>query len=130
MNFNVAREEKRMFTTLPNKTYEDKVALYNAMQNPDETIKSMINKEFDIVDVTCQFVDFEDEDTGEIRSTPQIIITSSSGITYKATSNGVYNALQQIFNIFGHPSTWESPITVTPLEVPCKGGSYTTLKVV
>ena len=96
---------------------KDKVALYNATNNPTARLKSMINKPIKVKDVFVEVVQCVNKDTGEVKKCPRTVLIDDKGNSYTAVSLGVFSALRKLFAIFGTPDVWEKPITVTPIGV-------------
>lgn len=107
-------------------TEDEKVELYNAMQNPDDKISNFVNREFTIKDFIIKAAQYEkvDEETGEITVSisPYIIIFDEDGQTFTSSSLGVVASLKEIYDIFGHPSTWETPKKVVLRQKELPGG--------
>ena len=73
----------------------------------------------------------EDEETGEVRTGHRTIIFGDDGKSYVTASNYLYNTLKQIFQIFGMPTEWDSPLTVEVIKQSLKNGkSSLSLKLV
>lgn len=96
---------------------KDKVALYNATNNPTARLKSMINKPIKVKDVFVEVVQCVNKDTGEVKKCPRTVLIDDKGNSYTAVSLGVFSALRKLFAIFGTPDVWKDPITVTPIGV-------------
>lgn len=111
------------FCSFDTSTIEGKKRLFRATSNPDVTLKSMINKEIKVVDVFAKPVNLTDEKTGEIKDGVNVVFFDKEGVSYTATSTGVANATRAMMDVFGHPSTWEGPITIVIKEVPTKAGN-------
>lgn len=112
-------------------TKADKVALYNAFNNPDVKIADVINQKIDVVDVVLAQVNLENEKTGSLDSAVRTILIDKDGKTYDATSSGVYNSVLTINAVFGtlHYSA-DEPLSVVVKQIKTKRGSTLTLAVI
>ena len=136
-------EKKEMFISKEVVTIEDKKMIYNAMNNPTDSISDLINKEIKIKDIVMEEIELTetddngdpifDGDTGEIIENKLVavrtILIDDEGNSHQAVSKGIFNSIKQIINIFGAPKTWEEPLTVTVLQVKVKKGSMLTLDI-
>lgn len=106
-------QTKAFYTSMKGDTVEEKAKLFNAMNNPDKRISDMIGKIINVKDVFVEEVRFADEETGEVRFAPRIVVIDTNGESYQAVSVGVMSAFKKLFQLFGQP-TWPEGI---PLEV-------------
>ena len=96
-------------------TQADKVAFFNATQNPDTQLKDHINEKIELVNFFCQEIECESQtEPGAKDKCPRIILFAADGTTYACVSFGVLSSLKNILNIFGSPATWDEPLTVIP----------------
>lgn len=105
------------FCSLSPSNEKEKIALYNATNNPTARLKSMINKPIKVKDVFVEVVTCVNKDTGEVKKCPRTVLIDDKGKSYTAVSLGVFSALRKLFAIFGTPDTWDEPITITPIGV-------------
>ena len=98
-------------------TPAEKIALYNATNAPTDRLKSMINKPIKVKDVFVEVVTCINKDTGEVKKCPRTVLIDDKGKSYTAVSLGVFSALRKIFSIFGEPTEWDKPLTITPIGV-------------
>lgn len=117
------------FCSVATDTFEGKTAVYNAANNPDDTLSNNINKEIRVRDVYAETIEVVNEQTGEIEKAPRIVLIDEKGKSYQCVSAGIFGALRKLIAIFGEP-TWEPPIPVCVKQVPTKKGSMLTLDVV
>jgi hypothetical protein len=108
------------YCTFKPETPEQKVALYNAMSDPDKILKECINMEIKVKDVFCEVVYLESERTGMIEECPRIVLIDTDDVSYQCVSTGVYHSLKALFQIYGEP-TWKDGITVIPFLKAIKG---------
>ena len=105
------------FCSMTMETEEEKSAVFNAMNNPDERLADCINKQITIKDVYIEIVECTNTETGEVTSCPRVVIIDDKGKTYQCVSVGIYSALKKIFMIWGTPNNWEKPIKVEIKQV-------------
>lgn len=97
-------------------TQEEKIALYNAINNPDKRLGDHINMVIEVKDILVEVVQLEQEETGELQNCPRIIIIDSKGTSYQCVSVGIFSALKRIMTLFGEPRTWKAPIKIKVLQ--------------
>lgn len=98
-------------------TQAEKIALFNAINSPDDRLADHINETILLRDMIIEMVDLVSEKTGEVESCPRIIIIDDKNKSYAAVSVGVFSALKKIVAIFGEPKTWEKPIKIKVKQV-------------
>ena len=98
--------------------------LFNAVQNPDYSLKEKVNTTINMVDLYVEPVDIveKDEDgniTGNVHTAPRVVILDDKGKSYSCCSVGVYNSLKRLLSpvMFGDPSTWKKPLAIIPYIV-------------
>lgn len=117
------------FCSVKADTKDDKIKMYNAMNNPDFKIGDFINKKLTIKDVLVEIVEIVDEETGECNRQPRTVIIDMDGHGYMAMSNGVFNSVKNLINVFGAP-TWPEGVTVEVKQQQVKNGSMLFLQAV
>lgn len=118
-----------VFTTCKPATHAEKIRLFNNINNPNERIRKMINKNIRLKDIYCEKVTFVDKETGEESEGIRIILIDEKGESYACASKGIFNSLKKIFAIFGMPESWEEPITVVPVLVESGKNQVLTLEI-
>lgn len=106
--------ETGLFSTVNAETMEGKAAVYRAL-NDATPLRDVVGETLSIKDIIVQRVEVE-TDEGDVVEQPRTSLIASDGAAYSATSNGVFSAVKNILGIFGHPSTWESPLKVVVEE--------------
>ena len=106
--------ETGIFSTVDAKTMEGKAAVYKAL-NDATPLRDVVGEALSVKDIIVQRVEVE-TDEGDVVEQPRTSLITSDGAAYSATSNGVFSAVKNILGIFGHPSTWESPLKVVVEE--------------
>lgn len=123
-----AQSQKNMYVSFSPDTPEQKIALYNAMNNPDEQVGNMINEKITIRDVFVEEVDMLNEETGEITAAPRIVLIDVKGKSYAAMSTGIFSSIEKLMQVFG-PPTWENGLTVIVRQKMTKERRIYTLEV-
>ena len=106
--------ETGIFSTVNAGTMEGKTAVYKAL-NDATPLRDVVGETLSVRDIIVQRVEVE-TDEGDVVEQPRTSLITSDGAAYSATSNGVFSAVKNILGIFGHPSTWESPLKVVVEE--------------
>lgn len=115
------------FCSMSVNTQEEKIKLFNAMNNPEKSIKECVNMELKIKDVFVEVVQCVNE-LGEVKDCPRIVLIDEKGVGYTAVSLGVFSSLKKIFQVFGFP-TWEKPISIVPKVISKGQKQITTLSI-
>lgn len=113
-------------------TKEEKVQLYNAINNADASLDDMVGKQICVVNVYAERYTAEDDEENKDGFEPvekeKIMITliCKDGKTYATNSKGVYNSIKRAFALFGVP-TWKEGVTFEVCKVKTKGGYKATI---
>lgn len=103
-------------------TRKSKVAIYNAINNAENSLTDFIGKPLEIVDVVAHPVTLTDEETGEIVQALRVVLIDKNGVGYTAVSQGITNSLARIFKIIGMP-TWKEPVKMEVKQVKTRNGN-------
>lgn len=117
--FNVAIDmttAKTQFCSMMAQTEDERASLFNAMNNPDKRLADCINMTINAKDIYVEVVDCTNEETGEVRACPRIVIIDDKGVSYQAVSLGIYSALKKVIQVYGAP-TWATPIKLKVVQV-------------
>lgn len=104
------------FCSLKAETPEEKVKLFNAMNNPEKRLGDCINMQIKAKDLYVEVVNCTNEETGEVTACPRIVIIDEKGVSYQAVSVGIFSALKKVIQVFGAP-TWEKPVTLEVKQI-------------
>jgi hypothetical protein len=104
------------FYSIKPTTVEGKIALFNAINNPDKRLADFINMEISVKDVLVEIVELESEQTGQLEKCPRIILIDTKGVSYQCVSVGIMSGLKRIFKLFGEP-TWTTPVKVRVKQI-------------
>ena len=102
-------------------SFEDKKRIYNALTT-ENRLGDFLNEPLEVVDIVAGRVEMTNEETGEVTTPIRTIIITSDGKAYGAISSVLYQRLMQICGIFGHPSSWETPLLMKIRQVNTRGG--------
>lgn len=97
-------------------TPEEKVKLYNAMNNPDNRLGDCINMTINAKDLYVELVNCTNQETGEVTTCPRTVIIDEDGVSYQAVSVGIFSALKKVIQVFGAP-TWETPVKLEVKQI-------------
>lgn len=118
------------YCSLVANTEDEKLTLYNAMNNPDFRLADMINEIINVKDVFVEVVHCTNRESGEVTSCPRIVLIDEAGAGYQCVSIGVFSALKKLFAVFGEPSEWTSTIPIKVKQLTKGERKMLTLEVV
>ena len=119
-------------------TMDGKLRLFNAINNPDKRIGNCINKEIAVKDVIVKAVKLSEDrnkkpssgvwvdENGE-RNGFRVVLIDVDGVSYTATSNGIYNSISTLRAVFGDLH-FDTGLRVEVNQISTKNGSTLTLK--
>lgn len=111
LSVDLSDTHKSNYSSIKGGTREEKAKLYKAKSSPDKKLSDCINQKLYAKDVYMEVVNITDEETGEVRECPRIVLIDKDGISYSCVSFGIYNSLKSLVGVFGEP-TWDEPIPV------------------
>lgn len=124
---NLSKGQLGLFSTITGNSFDDKVALLNALSNSEpvsENLRSTIN----LANVVIESVDMADETTGEIKAQPRIVLIDKDGKAFHAISGPAYRDVKRLLAVMGHPSTWSTPLPIHILQEGQGTRKYFTVK--
>lgn len=98
-------------------TQDEKKKLYNSINSTDKRVGDCINEVINVKDVYVEIVNCISKETGEETKCPRTVLIDDKGVSYQAVSLGVFNGLKKVFQIFGQPHNWESPIALKVKQI-------------
>lgn len=107
---------RNIMSSLTLNTPEEKKKMFNALQNPTGTLKSLINTEFALKDVIALEDEYKDNETGELRPVTRWVLFNDKGESYITSATGINNAMKFLFLTYGTPETWKDPITIKIIQ--------------
>lgn len=125
----MTNEIHQSFYSVKAETQEEKIKLFNSINNPKHRLADFINKKIKVKDVLVEMVELENETTGEVEKCPRIILIDDKDESYQCVSLGVFSALKKIFVLFGVP-TWDKAISIEIKQVTRKERKMLTLELV
>jgi len=116
------------YTSLSDVTPEEKMIMFNVMNNPAKRLKACINMRLLITDIYMEVIELTQDD-GTVEAVPRTILVDVDGVGYACTSKGVFTGVKKLIRSFGEP-TWKTPLPIMPVEVPKGDNFILTLTVV
>lgn len=109
---------------------EERVAMYNAINNPDHKLSDFVGKQLNIKDVSIERVENINDESGEMVTNARVVLIDDKGESYTCVSSGIYSAIKKLVSVFGEP-TWNPALPVEVQNLSTKKGRKTmTLKAV
>lgn len=110
----MANESVQGLTVGENATYEQRVKLFNAVNNA-EGLSDQVGKDLYLTGYIVQDVEKEDEKTGEVIFSKLITVIDKDGKAYATNSKPFLQSLKQLKQVFNYD--WnEKPICVTIIQ--------------
>lgn len=126
----IINDSNPVYCSMTPTTVAEKKVLYNAVENPTDKISALINKRIKIANVHCTQSRVVDDD-GLVTDTVKTTIITPDGKGYVSpNSMGIFNAVRDLFAIFGTPDEWDEPLEVEVKQIETKNGRYFRLEVV
>lgn len=126
-------QRSEMFCSMTATTPEEKVVLFNVMNNPTGRLAEQVNNVLCVRDIYCEVVTLQnvDETTGEVTNSnmPRIVLITTENESYACVSVGIYNAIKKLIMLFGQP-TWEGGLNLKVKTVKKGKKSILTLELV
>lgn len=116
----------QFYSSFTASTQAEKAKLLNAMQNPTYKLDQV--EKVNVImaqDIVAHKVQLTDMNTGEAIIADRIIIVCPNGETVAGVSKGFKGGISNIMNVFGQPSTWESPLPLYISSVKTRNGNNT-----
>lgn len=106
---------EEMFCSVKPTSREERIALYNAVNNASEHLIKHVNEKIKVKDVVAYPVKLEDENTGEMFTALRVVLIDNNNKSYACVSQGIVNSLKRIFSIVGMPP-WigKNELTIIP----------------
>lgn len=108
---------KSQFCTLVSDDNQVNAKIFNATNNPQHRLADFINKTIDMAHVYIEVVTCVNQETGEAKECPRVVIIDKDLNGYACVSIGIYSAIKKLINRFGMPETWEKPIKVEVKQI-------------
>lgn len=120
---------QQVFCSFPTDTKEEKARLYNVSSNPDFKIAEVVGQEINVKDIYCEIASVVNRDTGEVSQLPRVVLIAHDGKSYASVSNGIFNAVRKLIQVFGMP-TWDDPVAVRVKQINIGKNRMYTLEVI
>ena len=119
-----------LYSSIKGETLEERLQILSAVTDP-EPVSEHLGETLNLQNVIVQATQVTDPKTGEVSDVLRTILITEEGDAYAAISTGIFQYLQNLFDIVGHPSTWSAPLPVQVVEKKGRSGyRYMTVKVV
>lgn len=105
------------YCSLAVKTQEEKKALFNHINSPDKKLGDFVNMEINLKNVYAETCTYINKETGEATPGVRMVLIDADNVAYASSSSGIYNALTKIFQLFGLPSSWKTPLKVRVKQI-------------
>ena len=129
MIMDLTAERKTSLCSLKAKTPEEKIQLFNIMNNPEKRIADCINIPIEVTDIFVEVVTCVNQETGEVKECPRIVLIDKNGVGYTSVSFGIFSALKKVMQVFGNP-TWKIPVKLVPTQLTKGTNKILTLNMV
>lgn len=111
---------ENIYCSLKADTTEDKVKIFNAMNNPENKLSDCINQVIALKDIYMEKTLINRKDdagipTGEVDEGVRVVLIDEDGVSYQSMATGVIQAVSRLVMLFGKP-TWDDPIKVKVLQ--------------
>lgn len=110
----VGESRRQTFSSWTPTTMAERKLYYNAINMPGKKLAESVNLVINVKHIYAETCEYKDKETGELTPGVRIVLIDDEGNSYNTSSIGIYNCLSKIFQIFGTPDQWESPL---PLRV-------------
>lgn len=124
---NMSKGQLGLFTTITGNSFEDKVALMNALSN-SVPVSENLKQTIQLANVVVESVDMANEQTGEIAAQPRIVLIDADGTAYHAISGPAFRDVKRLLAVMGHPSTWAAPLPIYVAQEGTGTRKYFTVK--
>lgn len=119
-----------LWSSIQGDTQTDRVKVLSAVTDA-EPLSEHLGETLNLRHVIAQATQIKDEKTGEINDAIRTILITEEGDAYAAVSVGLFQYLKNLFDIVGHPSTWDGPLAIQVVEKKGrKGYRFMTVKMV
>jgi hypothetical protein len=119
-----------LWSSIQGDTQADRVQILAAVTDA-EPISEHLGETLHLRHVIAQATQIEDDKTGELNDAIRTILITEEGDAYAAVSVGLFQYLKNLFDIVGHPSTWDGPLPIQVVEKKGrKGYRFMTVKMV
>lgn len=107
-------------------TVEDKIDVYNAMNDEAVSLKDAINKELIVTGLVIHKSEAVDSETGELINGYRMVFVTDDGL-YSTSSKSVFNNVRQL-NLFAGVPSKDNPWKITPTLKKGRKFDYLILK--
>lgn len=116
----------QVFSSINAESREDKIKVYNAMNDNEAAIGDMVGKTIEVTDVVAFPVQMVDDATGELIDLVRVVLVDRDGKSYGSVAKGISSSIQKIVGVVGH-APWTPAIKVKPIEKKTRAGFKTLI---
>lgn len=118
-------EQTRFYSSLPNKTMQEKGVILKALGNSDYTLKNVADKKIIMVtDILAHGIELISEESGLPEQADRIVMIMEDGQTLSGCSKGFKSSVTNLMAIYGHPP-FNPPLPVIVCAVETRKGRGT-----
>lgn len=118
------------YCSLVPKTEAEKKTLYNAQNNSDKRLADCINETIDVKHIYVEIVNCVNRESGEVNTCPRVVFIDKADVSYQCVSLGIYGAVKKLFQVFGYPAAWKTPLKLKVKQITKGEKKLLTLDVV
>ncbi|KAA0817067.1 hypothetical protein EI975_21260 [Bacillus licheniformis] len=108
---------QQIFSTINAETRADKIKVYNAVSNAEESLSEHIGEVIEVTDMVAHPVTLMDEATGEEIQAMRVVLLTADGVGYHSVSQGIVQSLQRIIALVGMGPWDKEPLKIVPKQV-------------
>lgn len=95
-----------VWSSISDATIEGKMDTFNALSNAENIDDAgMLDTPFYLTDIVMQAVTVVDE-SGDEKPSIRALLVAEGGVSYAATSDGLFNSLKNLIGVVGQPADW------------------------
>lgn len=114
LNSMAAGQAAGFYSSITGTDFDSKLEVLNAMTD-SQKIDDVLGQTIMVRNIIIQAIEMTDEETGEIKPQPRVVIIDEDGAAYAGISAPLYRDVKNWMNVLGQPSEWEGalPVKVT-----------------
>lgn len=112
------------------RTFDERLAIANAIASSPEKVGDHVNQELDLVNFYISKVQLADNETGEHSQGVRTVLIGREGEVWGCTSSGINNALKGVCAVFGTPDEWENSIIIRVKSMARGKGRMLTFEII
>jgi hypothetical protein len=120
------------YSSVVPETKEQKVAMFNLLNGDDEQTAALgehIGALLQVANVIHNPYDSLNEDTGELEYGVLTYLFTPEDQVFVTSSKSVYHTLQNVYKVWGEPTSWEEPLKFKVVKKKGREHQYTDIKI-